>query len=296
MFRQRRSQQRPIDQEEWDFSGIDPADAEVCLRYEFAREVENPLSYFAAFSRLEAAPFAFRRLPISAGMADGAGETFWREAKNTYIRVNNILAPDEGDGYRELLTGMYFLHPEGDIRAYPASLKSTPWQKLDPDWQHRLSMYAAQESTGFFAHEPGQSENFEAKSQDLVARLEDLGKRRLFVALVDWRKNNAELIAGFSRWLDESRPAELPSKIAVGRQSTLDRLNALSALRLRHAMNANDAVKHTKHTLGKAIYSERPAWERARKRAVALFHFAYPDAGGPVSAAKVGASSTSTFL
>ena len=276
--------------EEWDFSSVDdPTDAEACLRYELAREVQNPEGYFSSFSELETAPFTLHPLPISADMAKGASDEFWLESKNTYVRgAGDTLATNGDLRLMEIFAGMYFRHPDGTVRAYPAGLQVKPWGKLDSDWQLALSFYFEKEGTGFAIVGTEQVESWKKRASTLGARPNESKRFNLLVASIDWTKSNADLIEGFSNWLEETRLKEYPSTTLIGRQSAFDRLNSLSALRLRHWLSVEDAVAHTKSVRGKALYGERPAWERAQKRAVGMFGHMYPGAGEPMSATKIG--------
>ena len=188
---------------------------------------------------------------------------------------------------REMFPGLYFLHVDGSLRGYPAVLQGSPWLSLGDDWQGNLQLYAEQFLTGITFHANGESQKWEQQYPGITEMLSGSGRWKLLAIKVDWTKNDPALIEGFTSWLEQQRPKEFPSTSWTGRQSTSDRLNALSALRLRHRYSIEDAVKHTKTVLGRPLYTDRSSWDRAQRRAIHLFSKEFPDAGAPRSEGKV---------
>ena len=288
MFGLRKSNGLVIPEEEWNFSEILELDAETCLRYELAREIVNPESYFASFDSGKDAPFSLEPWSLSPQQEQAAGLTFKLQRATMLIRPFDAIDQGQKFEMREMLPGLYFLHDDGSCRAYPAGLLEKPWLGLDDDWQANLQNYAERFLTGVSFFPASDLPQPRDKCPNQAETVSQIGAWQVFAAKIDWRKNDSSLIEGFTSWLRRERPKSIPSMVPIGgRQSIYDSLNALSALRLRHQYSIEDAIKCTKSVLRKPLYRDRSSWDRAQRRAIQLFTKEFPGAGSPRSETKI---------
>ncbi len=283
MFRSKRQRITDLPDKEWNFSEILEEDTEACLRYELAREVEHHDAYFSVFSSREQAPFALEPMAVAAWEHREASEDFKQVRAKMYVRLFDAPAVRQETLGREVLPGLYFLYPDGSMRGYPPDLSEKPWLALDESWQSNLQIYTEQFLTGITFHTPGESQNWEAQHPGLIQELSRSGRWQMLTVKVDWNKGDSALVEGFTAWLRKQRPKGFPSTSLTGRQSAVDSLNALSALRLRHYLSIEEAAKHTKAVTGKSLYNDRSSWDRAQRRASQLFIRTFSQAGPPKS-------------
>ena len=273
--------------EEWNFTEILEWDADACLLYELAREIEHPEAYFSTFASREQTPFVLESMPITPREDREASSDFKQVRATMYIRPFDVAGNGQELREREMLPGLYFLHPDKTFRGYPDKLGGTPWLALDDSWQGNLQLYTEQFLTGITFHSIAESQNWEKRHPTGTKEVSGLDRWQMLTVKVDWSKGDQSLIEGFTAWLQKQRPKEFPSKSSTGRQSTADSLNALSALRLRHRYTIEDAIKHTKAVNGKPLYGDRSSWDRAQRRALHLFSKVFPGAGIPRSESKI---------
>ena len=287
MFGSKRKPITDLPDEEWNFSEILEEDAEACLRYELAREIEHPETYFSAFSSRDQAPFALDVMPLTPNEEREASLAFKEVRATMYILPFDVAHEGQELGCRELLSGLYFLHPDKSLRGYPASLREKPWLALDASWQANLQSYTEQFLAGIAFCALDGSSHQEKRQPASTDKPFGSGKWQTLTTKIDWSKGDPSLIEGFTAWLQKQRPKAFPSTSWTGRQSTTDSLNAVSALRLRHHLSIEDAMKHTKIVSGRSIYGDQSSWDRAQKRAIQLFAKTFPDAGSPKSESRM---------
>ena len=287
MFGSRKHKDAELPDEEWNFAEILEEDAEACLRYELAREIQNPESYFSSFASREQAPFALEPWLLSPQEDREASSDFKQQRASMYIRPFDV--PEQGQvaEMREMLPGLYFLHRDGGCRAYPAKFLENPWLSLDEALQANIQVYTEQFLTGVSFYPDRDLQDREEKRQGSAGKIPEPAKLQTFVMKIDWSRNDSSLIEGFTAWIRRERPKNIPSVHSSGRQSTFDSLHALSALRLRHHLSIEDAIKRTKSVSRKSLYNDRSSWDRAQRRAVQLFHAVFPGAGAPKSESRI---------
>ena len=288
MFGSRKSKSPVVPEEEWNFADVLEFDAETCLRYEFAREIPNPGSYFTSFESSKIAPFVLEPWTLSPNQ-DRAASIDFKEHRSTLL-IRPLAAVDQDQKFesRELFPGLYFLHRDGSCRTYPADLLVTPWIALEEGLKANLQEYTERFLGGFSLFPTSELQHRGTERLDKSETASQTGTRQVFAAKIDWRKNDSLLIAAFTSWLHKERPKNISSVAPTsGRHSVYDSLNALSALRLRNRLSIEDAMAYTKTILRRPLYRDRSSWDRAQRRALQLFKYEFPGAGSPKSASTI---------
>ena len=278
-----KGQKQTLRREEWDFSSYDdPLDGDACLRYELAREIHDPYSYFQvvddstrnSFSVAEWKMREDLEAPVPSDVQEHAGELMYR----TQLDGRDLAEVK----LREMFPGVYFKHAGDGVRAFPAHL-STPWLDLGRNWRDQLVGCFYQCTTAYRSLSEEAIARSEASLPGIKKKMSSPGPRQFFNVVVDWTQSDAAIREDFDLWLLLKRPKAYPAKQATGRQSPKDGLNALAAMRLRHQYRTDEVAQVTRAAMGRPLYADPHALDRAAGRAVELFKATYPGAGEPRS-------------
>jgi hypothetical protein len=239
---------------EWDFSAVAQIELETCLRYELAREIVDWAKYL---------------------FIPKYQEGFYTEGKyEEFIHDVNVLAQSS------IVPSIVFWPAKDDPR--PEARKyfpATPWLRIPLN--DRLGTASEFEfgRRAIYHLEEGYCDKADFYEVDKD------GNQAIPFG-IKWSQSDASILDDFRRWLNEHRPMHARAIVDRGRQSMWDDLRCLSALRLRHVYSVEEAVEVTCKALGKPLYTHRPAWEKACKKAIELFDTTFPGAEGPKSAVK----------
>lgn len=187
-----------IPDDEWNFAEILEGDAEACLLYEMSREIEHPEVYFSVFASREQVPFTLEPMCVNPEENLEASIDFRQVQATMYVRPFDVAGDGQALVGREMLPGLYFLHPDQSFRGYPSVLQEMPWLALDDSWQGNLQIYAEQYLTGITFHAIGESQRWEQQNPGIIEKISALGRCSLHTTKVDWSRNDSDLIEGFA--------------------------------------------------------------------------------------------------
>ncbi len=136
----------------------------------------------------------------------------------------------------------------------------TPWLSLAPKQRRTFA------GSGYL---PGVSQVPFPEKMPESTYWSDLGDFTAQVSFaIQWQRNDSQLLEDFANWLRLNRPMK---PLESRGNDFRDHLKMLGAMRLLHNYPFATCVELSEGTLGKPLYAHRPAWEKARQTAAAVF-------------------------